>query len=64
MVEILQYAQFPEFLTPNQFAWKPWFIWFVFESSDVQNVFWIDSGLVTFGDVGFIFEQVKNMDIG
>ena len=44
MIEILQYTQsrrckFPEFLTPNQFAWKPWFIRFVFESSDVQMYF-------------------------
>ena len=48
-----------EFLTPNQFAWKPWFIRFVFESSDVQNVFWIDSGIMSFGNIGFIFEHIK-----
>ena len=56
MIEIMQYTRsirckFPEFLTPNQFAWKPCFIRFVFESSDVQNVFWIDSGIVTFGNI-------------
>ena len=64
MIEIMQYTQsirckFPEFLTPNQFAWKPWFIRFVFESSDVQNVFWVDSGIVTFGNINFIFELIK-----
>ena len=64
MIEILQYTQsirckFPDFLTPNQFAWKPWFIRFVFESSDVQNVFWIDSGIVTFGNIKFIFEHIQ-----
>ena len=46
MKEILQYTRdiritFPDFLTPNQFAWKPLFIRFVFEHSDIQNVFWI-----------------------
>ena len=35
MIEIMQYTRdirinFPDFLTPNQFAWKPWFIRFVF----------------------------------
>ena len=64
MIEILQYTQsirckFPEFLTPNMFAWKPCFIRFVFESSDVQNVFWIDSGIVTFGNIKFIFEHIE-----
>ena len=62
MVEILQYTQnirfkFPEFLTPTQFAWKPQFVRFVFESSDVQNVFWIESGIITFGHIAFIFEH-------
>ena len=47
------------FLTPNQFGWKAWFIRFVFESSDVQNVVWIDSGIVTFGNIKFIFEHIK-----
>ena len=61
MVEILQYTQnirlkLPEFLTPNQFAWKPWFIRFVFESSDVQNVFWIHSGIVTFGNINLFLK--------
>ena len=46
MTEILQYTRdiritFPDFLTPKQFAWKPLFIRFVFENSDIQNVFWI-----------------------
>ena len=64
MIEILQYtrnirSRFPEFLTPDQFAQKPWFVRFVFESSDVQNVFWIESGIVTFGNIGFIFEHTK-----
>ena len=30
-----------------------------FESSNVQNIFWIDAGIVTFGNIGFIFEHVK-----
>ena len=70
MMEILKYTHhirvnFPEFLKPNQFAWKPWFIRFVFEHSDIQNIFWIDSGIVTFGNIGFIFEHIKkNMDVG
>ena len=69
MIEILKYTHsirctFPEFLTPNQFAWKPWFIRFVFEHSDIQNVFWLDSGIVTFGNIKFIFEHIQNMDIG
>ena len=51
MVEILMYTHtirttFPEFLTPNQYAWKPWVIRFVFESSNVQNIFWIDAGIL------------------
>ena len=48
---------FPEFLTPNQFAWRPWFIKYVFEANDIDNVFWIDSGICTFGSIGFIFEH-------
>ena len=44
MVEILKYphsirCKFPEFLTPNQFAWKPLFVRFVFEHSDVQDMY-------------------------
>ena len=44
MIEILNYtrnirSKFAEFLTPNQFAWKLWFIRFVFEYIDIQNVF-------------------------
>ena len=32
------------FLMPDQFAWKPWFIRYVFEHTDtIQNIFWIDS---------------------
>ena len=63
MVEILQYTQdtiskIPEFLTPYQFACKLWFIRFVFESSDIQNVFWIDSGIVTVGNIGFFFLNI------
>ena len=64
MIEILMYTHtirtiFPEFLTPNMFAWKPLFIRFVFEHSDIQNVFWLDSGIVTFGNIKFIFEHIK-----
>ena len=44
---------------PNQFAWKPSFIRFVFEHSDIQNVFWIDS-IMTFGNIGFFFKHIKN----
>ena len=44
MIEISQYTV--GFLTPNQFAYKPCFLRFVFEHSDVQNVFWIDSGIL------------------
>ena len=33
---------------------------FIFESSDVQNAYQIDSGRVTFGNIEFIFEQIKN----
>ena len=44
---------------PNQFAWKPWFMWFVFESSDVKNIFWIDSGIVAFGIIRCIFEHIN-----
>ena len=52
-------VNFPEFLTPNQFAWKPWCIRYVFEHSEIENVFWIDSGIVSFGNIGFIFEHIK-----
>ena len=64
MIEILMYTHtirttFPEFVTPSQFAWKPWFIRFVFESSIIQNIFWIDAGIVTFGNIGFIFDHIQ-----
>ena len=39
--------------------WKPWFIRFVFEHSDVQNVFWMDSGIMTFDNTGLIFEHIE-----
>ena len=63
MVEILDYItqsriNFPDFLITNQFAWKPWFIKYFFEYNyTIQNVFWIDSGIVTIDNVGFIFEH-------
>ena len=63
--KILEYTtqirtQFPDFLTPNQFAWKPWFIRFVFEYDyKIQNVFWIDSGIVSFGSIEFIFNHIN-----
>ena len=53
-----------DFLMPNQFAWKPWFIRFVFEHTDIQNIFWIDSGIVAFGKIRFILNRFINMDIG
>ena len=64
MIEIMKYTRdirinFADFLTPNQFAWKPWFIRFVFEHSDIQNVFWIDSGIMSFGNIKFIFEHIE-----
>ena len=64
MIEILQYTVytsiiFPGFLTLNQFAWKPQLIRFIFEHSDVKNVFWIDSGNMAFGNKGFSFEHIK-----
>ena len=49
---------------PNQFALKPWLIRFVFEQSDIENVFWIDSGIVTFGTLGIIFEYIENTVYG
>ena len=64
MIEILQYTRDIRivsgfFLTQNQFAWKSWFFRFVFEYSDIQNLFWIDSGIMSFGNIGFIFEHTK-----
>ena len=64
MIEILQYTReiretFTDFLTPNQFAWKSWFIRFIFEHSDIENVFWIDSGIMSFGNIGFIFKHIE-----
>ena len=65
MNKILEYTtqirtQFPDFLTPNQFAWKPWFIRFVFEYDyKIQNVFWIDSGIISFGSIQFIFNHIN-----
>ena len=50
MLDILEYTKdirinFPNFLVPYQFAYKSWFIRYVFEHSDIENVFWIDSGI-------------------
>jgi hypothetical protein len=65
MNEILDYTtqiriNFPDFLIPDQFAWKPWFIKYIFEHDyKIENVFWIDSGIVTFGSIHFIFEQIE-----
>ena len=58
MMEFLNYTtdtkvRFAESLTPNQFVCKPWFIGFVFEHSDTQIVFLIDSGIMTFDNTGF-----------
>ena len=58
MNEILDYTMqirinFTDFFVPNQFAWKFWFIKYIFEHHyKIENVFWIDSGKVTFGNIG------------
>ena len=64
MDEILNYTHdirtiFPDFLTPNQFAWKPYFIKHVFDFFKVQNVMWIDSGIVTFGSLKCVFKHIE-----
>ena len=47
---------FTDFLLPNQFAWKSWLIKFTLEHSNVENVFWIDAGIVPFGSLEIVFE--------
>ena len=61
-IGLLQYTReirdrFPDFLTPNQFAWKPWCIRYIFERSEIENAFWIDSGIVTFGNIGLFLNK-------
>ena len=46
---------FPGFLIPQQFAWKSHLIKYTLDHSRVDNVFWRDSGTVTFGSIEPVF---------
>ena len=37
---------------------------FVFEHIDIENACWIDSGIVTFGNIKLIFEHIENIEYG
>ena len=52
----LKESTFPGFLIPQQFSWKPYF---TLNHSSGGNVFWIDSGIVTFGSIEIVFQHIE-----